>query len=609
MASKKLKVSVDADASGFKKEMASAKAATKDFANTAGHISAEVESAFGAPVGAIAEIGKKLANVGQLMKGFASTGENSLQKVALAAGVAAGAIAGIALTGLIAAFRTLNAQAEQFRGTVEGTKVTLQSDAYLSTYTQKLNDLTGYGKAWDSVQKKVKETSATFGANLGSYLVTGALAGADMPGGGGVQQTEVLMSKMEEAEKAAKRAKEIAGQIFDLTEGIKDKTIEWKDRQAEVARLMLTASDKSKTTQVRQEAVAAAIALQKKVSGEQIAMQQKLADNIKAQNDLASSSVEDMDRQRNAYAAIKDTSRELNQRLREMTSLQNEIANSAAATAQKWRDGVNKAVEAGMTEIAKFNAEMDKALEMRDKMAMDNIAAPLKSMSASLTGRADNGKGLMGGINLDESALKGLQQLTQFDMSAVDGLLSKIDPSKLSESFKGYYNFLDEMIKATDDANKALNDAIVGGISDSFQYLANCVAGLDEISGAGMMGALLTPLAEAAIKMGEIMVSAGLASEAFKSMLTNPYTAIAAGAALIAVGAAAKAGLQAAINSATGTSYVASTVASSGYSNGNSGDRSWEREMTLRVTGTLQADGSKLVAVLNNEANRKRYTT
>ena len=45
---------------------------------------------------------------------------------------------------------------------------------------------------------------------------------------------------------------------------------------------------------------------------------------------------------------------------------------------------------------------------------------------------------------------------------------------------------------------------------------------MEDFSGAGLMNALLTPLAEAAIKMGEIMVSAGLASEAFKSMLTEP---------------------------------------------------------------------------------------
>lgn len=605
MASKKLKVSVDADASGFKKEMAAARKSTQEFSKTVGQVSAEVEDSLGIPIGAITEVGSKLKNVAGLLKGFSAQGESAFQKIALGAGVAAGAIAGIALTGLIAAFKVLNEEAERYRKTVEGTSQTLQSDAWKNTFAQTVSDISGVGKWTAERQDTATKLWTTVKTAAGAYL-SGKLYGSDTDA---VRNIRRVVAATSEANKVADKAVVYAKEIFDTTEAMKDKSIQWKDNLAKVAELMLVASDKSKTTRERQEAVAAAIALQKKVSGEQIAMQQKLADNIKAQNDLASSSVEDMDRQRNAYAAIKDTSRELNQRLREMTSLQNEIANSAAATAQKWRDGVNKAVEAGITEIAKFNAEMDKALEMRDKMAMDNIAAPLKSMSASLTGSADNGSGLMGGINLDESALKGLQQLTQFDTSAVDGLLSKIDPSKLSESFKGYYNFLDEMIKATDDANKALNDAIVGGISDSFQYLANCMAGLDEISGAGMMNALLSPLAEAAIKMGEIMVSAGLASEAFKSMLTNPYTAIAAGAALIAVGAAAKAGLQAAINSATGTSYVASTVASSGYSNNSSNDRSWEREMTLHVTGTLQADGSKLVAVLNNEANRKRYTT
>ena len=604
MASKKLKVSVDADASGFKKEMAAAKKSTEEFSKAADEMSDSLEDALGVPISSVTKIGDKLKAAGVLMKSFATDGEKSFQTVALGAKMVSTAVAGIGLAGLLAAFKSINAEAERFRGTMQGAAVAAQDEAWKNTYKQYVSDQVGIGeKAVDSINGWSK-----FWTKLGAawtLALKNGFAGEQYYG----EMAEEASRIGEGADDAAKKAAAYAKVIFDTIEGIKDKQIEWKNSLSEVAALMLTASDKSKTVQERQEAVAKAIALQKQVSGDQIAMQKTLADNIKAQNDLASSSVEDMDRQRSAYAAVEDLSRDLNQRLREMTSLQNEIANSAAVTEQKWRDGINKAVEAGMTELAKFNAEMDKALEMRDKMAMDNIAAPLKSMSASLTARADNGKGLMGGINLDESALKGLQQLTQFDTSAVDGLLSKIDPSKLSESFKGYYNFLDEMIKATDDANKTLNDAIVGGISDSFQYLANCVAGLDEISGAGMMNALLSPLAEAAIKMGEIMVSAGLASEAFKSMLTNPYTAIAAGAALIAVGAAAKAGLQAAVNSATGTSYVASTVASSGYSNNSSNDRSWEREMTLHVTGTLQADGSKLVAVLNNEANRKRYTT
>ena len=568
MASKKLKVSVDADASGFKKEMAAAKKSTEEFSKAADEMSDSLEDALGLPISSVTKIGDKLKAAGVLMKSFATDGEKSFQTVALGAKMVSTAVAGIGLAGLLAAFKSINAEAERFRGTMQGAAVAAQDEAWKNTYKQYVSDQVGIGeKAVDSINGWSK-----FWTKLGAawtLALKNGFAGEQYYG----EMAEEASRIGKGADDAAKKAAAYAKVIFDTIEGIKDKQIEWKNSLSEVAALMLTASDKSKTVQERQEAVAKAIALQKQVSGDQIAMQKTLADNIKAQNDLASSSVEDMDRQRSAYAAVEDLSRDLNQRLREMTSLQNEIANSAAVTEQKWRDGVNKAIDIGMTELAKFNAEMEKAMEMRDKMTMDNIAAPLKSMSASLTGRADNGKGLMGGINLDDSALKGLRQLTQFDTSAVDGLLSKIDPSKLSESFKGYYNFLDEMIKATDDANKALNDAIVGGISDSFQYLANCVAGLDELSGAGMMNALLSPLAEAAIKMGEIMVSAGLASEAFKSMLTNPYTAIAAGAALIAVGAAAKAGLQAAINSATGTSYVASTVASSGYSNNSSNDK------------------------------------
>lgn len=605
MASKKLKVSVDADASGFKKEMAAAKKSTQEFSKTVGDMSAAVEDSLGIPVAAIAEIGSKLKNVGTLMKGFSAQGETAFQKIALAAGVAAGAIAGIALTGIIAAFKVLNEEADRFRGTVEGTSLSLQTDAWKNTFAQAASDISGVGKIAAAYQDRNSKNWTAIKTALGAFL------GGQLNEGnaGAVRNLSAVLSAMKTAEVQADKAAGYAKVIFDTTEAMKDKSIEWKKNLADVADLMLVASDTSKSTKERQDAVTKAIALQKSTTADQVKMQKKVADNIKAQNDLASSSVEDMDRQRNAYAAVNDLQRECSQKLRRMVSLQNTIQQSVSATGQKWRDGINKAVEFGMTEIAKFNAEMEKAMEMRDKMASDNIFAPLKALPGSLTGKADNGVGLMGGINMDESALKGLKQFTQFDTSAVDGLLSKIDPSKLSESLKGYYNFLDEMVKATDDANKALNEAIVGGISDSFQYLANCVAGLDEMSGAGMMNALLSPLAEAAIKMGEIMVSAGLASEAFKSMLTNPYTAIAAGAALIAVGAAAKAGLQAAVNSATGTSYVASSVASSGYSSNSSNDRNWEREMTLHVTGTLQADGSKLVAVLNNEANRKRYTT
>ena len=87
----------------------------------------------------------------------------------------------------------------------------------------------------------------------------------------------------------------------------------------------------------------------------------------------------------------------------------------------------------------------------------------------------------------------------------------------------------------------------------------------------------------------------------------NPYAAIAAGIALVALGTAVKASL----------SQVASgggSSSSGSYSNTLDvrTDRSEERytkEVNLNVTGKLEARGSTLVAVIDSENKRKRLTT
>ena len=73
---------------------------------------------------------------------------------------------------------------------------------------------------------------------------------------------------------------------------------------------------------------------------------------------------------------------------------------------------------------------------------------------------------------------------------------------------------------------------------------------------------------------------------------------------MIGVGVAAKAGL-AAISQ---NSYAASSsyVATSAY--GNGGDYE-TRDVNIKVTGQLQADGDQLVAVINSTNNRNGYTT
>ena len=81
-----------------------------------------------------------------------------------------------------------------------------------------------------------------------------------------------------------------------------------------------------------------------------------------------------------------------------------------------------------------------------------------------------------------------------------------------------------------------------------------------------------------------------IAALAFQQSLTNPYAAIAAGAALVAVGAIASAGLKAAINKATGTN----AGGGDGYVGGTSGGSSTvASELTIYVKGRLS--GSDIV--------------
>ncbi len=112
-----------------------------------------------------------------------------------------------------------------------------------------------------------------------------------------------------------------------------------------------------------------------------------------------------------------------------------------------------------------------------------------------------------------------------------------------------------------------------------------------------------------AIAVGKAIMQEGIAIEAAKLAMTtlSGIGAIAAGAALIAIGAALKTSLA---NAASGNYSASASVASSSYGNKSSASKEYStRELNVKVTGTLAASGSQLVAVINNEENRKSHTT
>ena len=151
------------------------------------------------------------------------------------------------------------------------------------------------------------------------------------------------------------------------------------------------------------------------------------------------------------------------------------------------------------------------------------------------------------------------------------------------------------------------NNAIVSGVVDSLSYLAESIAEGEEINAGAMVAALLTPLADMAISAGTLILTTGTAIEGLNSALmnpTNPYVAIAAGAALVAIGVAAKAGLNASAKS--GGSNSPSYSFAGGGSGAYGVDMTTQSQMQeVQVTGVIKGQDIYL-ANENFKKNRSR---
>lgn len=213
-------------------------------------------------------------------------------------------------------------------------------------------------------------------------------------------------------------------------------------------------------------------------------------------------------------------------------------------------------------------------------------------------------KALLEQYNLDTTALtqeyfrningiieKGLDEIKAplVDFEPVELELIDVDESALEE----FVDKIDAEVKRGQDVAKEFGNAVAGGFADACQELMDQLMGLREFNPGSVVKALLEPLADMAVKAGTIIAAEGIATMAANSALKTfgetGWGAVAAGAALIAAGTAAKAGLAAL---ASGGSTTTST---SGYTGGGTttGDQNIQTEMTIYVEGRLS--GSDIV--------------
>jgi hypothetical protein len=139
--------------------------------------------------------------------------------------------------------------------------------------------------------------------------------------------------------------------------------------------------------------------------------------------------------------------------------------------------------------------------------------------------------------------------------------------------------------------NKMIEDSIITSMSNGLQAITDMMFGLEGANWQNALAAFIAPLGDTMKQMGAMIMAEGIAMDAFKKSLKNPYAAIAAGAALIAVGSAVSSGLQKlTANPGGGTGYSSGSSASAGVQN-------YESEMTIYVEGKIS--GSDIVLAGN----------
>lgn len=162
----------------------------------------------------------------------------------------------------------------------------------------------------------------------------------------------------------------------------------------------------------------------------------------------------------------------------------------------------------------------------------------------------------------------------------------ELDPIEIDDTeLQEWLDSLEAAVQRAEELAQEFGEAVAGGFSDACQEMMGQLMGLQDFNPGAIVQALLEPLADMAIKEGEILIAEGIGVEACKKALEslNGYAAIAAGAALVMIGSAAKMGL-AALAKSGASSSTAST-----YQGGVQSTQTQmiESELTVYVEGRI----------------------
>ena len=586
-----MKVNVTADNGDLSRKMKDSKAAVKDFEKVSDDALKAFGSAIGVNIDQISRLSNSLKGLGEKMQKSGNDGAKSMGKIVSALGSATAAIAGLGIGAAVAAFKLLNDEATAFKNTVQGASVDLQTTAFVATYAQALRDANeAVGENTATIMSELTKKWKTLWADV-KFIAVDAIADiatgelevregmlksmAALPGLSGIlgpatvldaagtllgKSLDTLQGLKSEAIGLGESAARIEERMYNIRLKMVDKTVEWARMERQIAEYKRIAYDKSVDTATQQEALNKATQLIEQRYKEEARLKKQLADLQFQYNDLASSSLEDIQKANQLRVDEENTVARMNNALRELSERQATI---------------------------RLNAE--KEVEAREQALA--AAQALSASKASLADWRANAE-ISAENNLADMLPKGAETTTEV------GLAIPVTPVLDTSTLVDITNELQSVMTSAFDTigvsiGELIGDLATGG--DAWGNFANTAIGA---------------FGDMAISIGKMAISTGVATLGIKAALEslNGYVAIAAGTALVALGAAVKTGLS---NIASGSYSSSANVATAGgYGSTNMLGADFEtREMKVEVTGTLRASGNELLTVIENENTRKKHTT
>ena len=545
-----LKVNVGADTSQFTKGMKSAKADLKDFKKVSEDGLGKLGDLLGINTKQVSQIQGAFRGLGQQMASLGGSGSAALGKIVAGAGSAATGIAAIGIGAAVAGFKLLHSEAEAFTNTIDGANIKLATQAYVDTYKQAFHDFNSeVGRQMAEAESTVKKKFTQAFTQVKAFAVS---ALGDIFDGGGVQSSGERWNDVkktgEQASAVASKAAEYASKAYDVQKRQSQNLVKIARLDAQIAEQRRIASDSEESIEARVAANAKAQDLIHQKYQIQRRDQEDLAKYARLSADLAGSTFDEVNR-----------------------------ANQLTAQAIQLKAQEESEIRTLLRQEKTLNTELEKETSETER---------IKAMRESMTGLNVLPK-------LDPAVLKGqAKPLVETGITVpVKPVLDNKSITDISEQLTSVLQTLAEQTSSV--VGELVGDLVTGG--DAWGNFANAA-----ISAFGQM----------AVTVGNMAISTGVATLGIKAALEslNGYVAIAAGAALVALGSAVKAGLS---NVANGNYSASSNVASqASYTSAASSSSLYEQSnIHVEVTGTLRAQGSQLVAVINNENKRKNHTT